>query len=109
MNIKQQLRHYLATREMSAADLARKAEVPRQTICNWLSGMPPRNFDSLRKVCLVLNISIDELCFGGCSNNVSKVATVKRQDQKTIIPETLILPIGESVSGLFEVRIKRIK
>ncbi|HAR41946.1 MAG TPA: hypothetical protein DCS07_04840 [Bdellovibrionales bacterium] len=107
MNLKQQLRHYLAAREMTAADLAKQAGMPKQTVSDWLSGVPPRSLDKLRKVCLVLNVSLDELCFGDCKEN--RKTEVKKQEQQAFVPEALILPINGSVSGLFEVRIRRVR
>ena len=64
MNLKKQLRHYLTHCGITAAELARRASVPKQSISDWLAGVPPRSIPNVRRVAEVFGTSIDELCFG---------------------------------------------
>lgn len=68
MRLKQQLRDTLSLNGMSAAELARKSGVSKQTICDWMSGSGTRSLVLLKKVANTLNLSLDELCFGTARN-----------------------------------------
>ena len=98
MRLKEQLKIYLEYREMTAAELARKAGVSKQVISLWLGGSEPRRISQLKKVAKVLDVTIDTLVFGdGISN----------EDQKTTELDALL---GDKwISGLFEVKFRRIK
>lgn len=64
MNFKKQLQHYIRARNLTAAELARRSGVSKQSISNWLGGMEPRSFPHVKKVAEALSVSMDELVFG---------------------------------------------
>jgi transcriptional regulator with XRE-family HTH domain len=64
MNLKEQLRRYLEHHNITVSELARKASVPKSTIHEWLQGSMPRNIDKLKSVATILNVSLDQLCYG---------------------------------------------
>ncbi|HLE00240.1 MAG TPA: PAS domain-containing protein [Bdellovibrionota bacterium] len=64
LQLKNQLKSLLNVRALTATQLARRSGVPKQTISNWLSGVPPRGISQLKQIAMSLNISLDELCFG---------------------------------------------
>ena len=64
MNLKSQLRFYLDRMEMSATQLAKKASVPKQSLCGWLAGSNPRDVRQIKRVADVLGITLDHLIFG---------------------------------------------
>lgn len=48
---------------ISSAELSRRTLVPKQTICDWLAGVPPENVQQLKSISNFLTTSVDELCF----------------------------------------------
>lgn len=94
MNFKKQLERYLKESGMSATELGRRSGISRKTIQNWLSGQQPRDFNQLRKICDVIGCSLDTLIYGD--------GFTKSADQK-------IFDEGTWISGIFEVRVRRIK
>lgn len=97
MNLKKQLQRYLKKHGMTATQLARKADVPNSCLCDWLSGVSPRNLDNVKKIAEVLAISVDELCFG----TDAAVPRVQIHDFCRIIN-------GESLEGVFEIKMKKV-
>lgn len=61
--LKTNLKKLMQQRGISSAELSRRTHVPKQTICDWLSGVPPENIQQLKVVGNFLNHSVDELCF----------------------------------------------
>jgi transcriptional regulator with XRE-family HTH domain len=68
MRLKQQLEHLLAQHNMNPTQLSRKANVPRQTVGNWLTGQSPKNFDQVKRVADLFNVTLDHLLYGFPSN-----------------------------------------
>jgi transcriptional regulator with XRE-family HTH domain len=99
LRLKVQLRAYLDHFDLSAAQLARKSGVSKQTLSYWLAGGEPRKLAQLHKVAQALNTSLDDLCFG------EGVAT-QRQIQKGEPLDLLLGSDGNWISGKFEVEIK---
>ena len=99
MKLKEQLKHYLELRDMSVTKLARLSGVPQQTLHDWLTGNSKNPaIGQLHKVSKALNVTLDNLCYGEGS---------EKSDKRTTDIETLV---GEDwVSGLFEIRIRRVK
>jgi len=64
LQLKKQLKSLLNARTLTAAQLARRSGVPKQTISNWLAGVPPSGIKQLCQIAVSLNVSLDELCFG---------------------------------------------
>lgn len=98
MTLKKQLRFYLVLREMSASQLAKKSGVPKQSLSGWLSGNHPRNVTQVRMVADVLGTTVDNILFG------------EGQDEKQQRITELDALMGEQwISGLFEIRFRRVK
>ncbi|MCB9072503.1 MAG: helix-turn-helix transcriptional regulator [Bdellovibrionaceae bacterium] len=95
MTLKTQLKALLKQNDLSAAQLARKSGLPRQTISDWLSGSMPRNINQVKKIADAFNVSLDYLCYG-------------EKSQKNNDSEIQNLVEGEWLSGIFEVKIRRV-
>ena len=98
MNLRKQLLLYIEARDITASQLARKAGVPKQTVSRWLGGQSPKDISQVKSVADVLKTSVDNLCFGSGLEKASEKTT----DLSTLIGD-------EWVSGLFEVKLRRIK
>ena len=98
LTLKKQLRLLLDKRELNAAQLARKAGVPKQSLSGWLAGSNPRDIRQIKKVADALGVSVDNLMFG---------MGLDTQKEKAVELDALL---GDGwVSGLFEVKFRRIK
>lgn len=64
LRLKYVLREFLKQRDMTAAQLSRKAKVPKSVISDWLSGANPRNLAQLMRVANSLGVTLEMLCFG---------------------------------------------
>jgi transcriptional regulator with XRE-family HTH domain len=98
MNLKGQLKLYLEHTGMSASQLAKKSSVPRQSLSDWISGSKPRDIAQVKRVAEVLGTSVDHLVFGNGLDNKSQKIT-----------ELDALLGDEWISGLFEVRFRRVR
>ena len=97
MTLKTQLKLLLEQRNLSAAQLSRKAGVSPQVLSLWMKGADPKKMSQVKKVADVLGVSVDMLCFG---------TGVDNESQKVMELDALL---GEQwVSGVFEVRFRRI-
>lgn len=98
MTLKKQLRHYLELNDLSAAQLARKAGVPKQSLSGWLAGSNPRDVKQVKKVADALGVTLDNLMFGhGKDSDVQKVSEINSL-------------LGDDwIGGTFEVRFRRVK
>jgi len=99
MNFKKQLKLYLASRELTASELARVAKVPKQSISGWLSGNNPRDVRQVKAVSDALETTIDHLMFG---NGIKEDSNSSPGDIASLIGD-------QWISGLFEVKLRRIK
>lgn len=100
LRLKFQIQAYLDHLGISAAQLSRKAAVPRQTISHWLGGGEPRKLTQLRRVAQVLGTDLDNLLFG-------ESVCIERKIRDS---EALDLVLGDEwVSGQFEIKLRRIK
>lgn len=98
MTLKHQLKLFLDHHEMTAAQLARKSGVSPQVLSLWLKGADPKKMSQVKKVADVLEITVDQLCFG---------SGLDKQDQKVTELDALL---GDQwISGVFEVRFRRLK
>ena len=85
----------LMTRErLSLVELAKISKVPKQTLHNWLCGAEPKSLDQVRAVCLIFNLTIEELCYG---EHVSKSDNSLSEFEEEIN------------AGVFEVVLRRVK
>lgn len=98
MTLKKQLRFYLELNDLTAAQLARKANVPKQSLSGWLAGSNPRDVKQVKKVADALGVSLDNLMFGnGEDENLQKHTELNSL-------------LGDDwIGGLFEVRFRRVK
>lgn len=97
MNLKNQLQLYLEENDMTMAQLARKAGIAKQTLHNWSTSQKPGDIRQVKKVAEVLGTSIDSLLFGEGIEVIEKVNPLDA------------LMDGEYFSGVFEVKVRRIK
>lgn len=57
------LRRMIQERGWSVSHFCRNAELPRQTVHNWLSGQMPGDFEMVKRAADALEVSLDKLCF----------------------------------------------
>lgn len=98
MNLKKQLRFYLDLHELSAAQLARKSNVPKQSLSGWLAGSNPRDVRQVKKVADALGITLDNLMFGSGTDESSQ----RNADLSSLLGD-------EWIGGVFEVKFRRVK
>ena len=95
--LRHQLRFYMELREMSAVQVARKANIAKQSLSGWMAGKRPMDISQVKRVADVFGVSLDNLMFE---------TGLESQQNKTIKIDELI---GDNwVSGIFEVRLRRI-
>lgn len=92
MLLKSNLKALLKSRGMNVAHLSRESGVAIQTLHNWLSGMEPRSLGHVKKVAVVLKVSVDELCF----NSTNRSDTLKQYED-------------EINCGVFEVVLRKVR
>lgn len=97
MTLKKQLQLYLEKSDLTAAQLSRKSGVSQQVLSTWLRGGEPRKMEQVKKVADALGTTVDHLCFGEGAQ--SKEGSM---DLDTVFGD-------EWISGLFEVKLRRIK
>jgi transcriptional regulator with XRE-family HTH domain len=98
LTLKSQLRLFLEMADITLAELSRRAKVPKSSLSDWLNGSSPRNILHVRAVSKVLGTSIDVLMFG---------QGFRPEKAEEIQLDELI---GDKwVSGLFEVKLRRVK
>ena len=93
MNLKNQLKLYIAEKDISLSRLARQSGVSRQTLNDWLLGKPATNINKIKKIADILDVSVDHLAFGSGLENVKDIH--KYQE--------------EINCGVFEVVLRKIK
>jgi transcriptional regulator with XRE-family HTH domain len=108
MRFKDNLRHYLQARQMTAAELSRRCKdhgipVGKATISGWLAGASVRNMDLLFVVSRVLGVTVDELLFGDPSQRPPE------QQTKSNKMLDLLFEDDAWVSGRFEIKVRRLK
>ena len=82
---------------MSAVQVARKANIAKQSLSGWMAGKRPMDISQVKRVADVFGVSLDNLMFE---------TGLESQQNKTIKIDELI---GDNwVSGIFEVRLRRI-
>lgn len=98
MNLKSQLRYFLDLRQLSAAELARRAKTSPQTISHWLNGGKAKDVNKVKRVADVLGTSLDNLLFGeGLASETDRAQELSK-----------ILIDGHTIRGVFEVQIKMV-
>lgn len=95
MNLMNQLRLYLKEHDMTAAQLSRRSGVSQQVISQWLHGAEPKKLTQVKNVAEALHTSVDHLCFG--------------EGLDTIKDNISLMGSEDWLSGLFEVKIRRVK
>lgn len=98
MTLKSQLKYYLELRGLTAAELSRRSGVSKQVLSSWLAGSEPKKFSQVKKVCDVLEISLDHLLYGSGQDS----------DGQRVTEIDALLGDGW-VGGVFEVRFRRLK
>lgn len=64
MTFQNNILKYSKLKGLTLSELSRLSGVPQPTIHGWSTGRLVHNLDHLRKVCLILEISLYELYFG---------------------------------------------
>lgn len=95
MNLNNQLRLYIDELDTNVTRLAKEAGIPRQTLSDWLDGVPPKNFEAVKKIADVLAVSVDHLVFG---EGLEPETAAKLSDYR-----------DEILCGQFEVILRRAK
>lgn len=98
MTLKSQLKYYIELRGLTAAELSRRSGVSKQVLSSWLAGAEPKKISQIKKVCAVLQTSLDHLLYG-----------TGQDDESQRVTEMDAL-LGDSwIGGVFEVKFRRIK
>lgn len=69
-SITQRLNYILEILKLSEQDVSDKAGIPRSTLKNVLRGANKPRLDTIAKIALNFNISIDWIAFGGSTDNM---------------------------------------
>lgn len=97
MRLAENLKILLEKKGWRAAELARRADVPKSSVNDWLSGASPRNMGHLKSIADELGVLLDDLLFGDALAEARTSRTVNLDD------------LGSSwVSGIFEVRLRKV-
>lgn len=99
MTLKNQLHLYLEHKHYTITQLSKIAKVPKQTIHNWSVGQKPGDIRQVKKVAEALSTTIDNLMFGEGIEIIDK----KIENRMTSLME------GEYISGIFEIKIRKVK
>jgi transcriptional regulator with XRE-family HTH domain len=91
MKFSTNLKKYLEENKLTLKELSEKIGVPASTAHSWINGVPPKNIKIMKEIARILNITVDELCFG---------ETIKEHDTN------LVITIG---SESFKLILKKIK
>ena len=63
MKFAKNLKDFIYKNNLSLKELAEKLDVPLSTVHGWINGVPPKSIKTLKRVSVLMNCSIDELCF----------------------------------------------
>lgn len=80
IKLKYQLKRLLAESDITAAELARQTGVTKQSLSDWIGGIPPRNITAVKQVANFFGITVDELLFG---NNARYGAGARHDAQQS--------------------------
>jgi len=98
MNLKHQLALYIELRQTTLSKLARASGVPKTTIHSWITNGKVGKMEQIKAVADALEVSLDHLVFGS------------GQDEESAKITELDALLGDTwISGLFEVKFRRIK
>ncbi len=81
MKFSTNLKTYLKKNNMSLKELSNLLGVPMSTAHGWINGVPPKNITTIKEISQILNLSIDELCFGDLEKNIDSNLTISIGDQ----------------------------
>lgn len=93
MLLKKNLTALLHAQGLTAAELARRANVPKQSISQWLGGSEPRKLSHLKRVAEVLGVTVDALCFSS-DREPNSILSILTQDGW--------------IAGTFEIKIRKV-
>jgi len=93
MQLKKNLRKILNDRDMTAAQLSRSSGVPKTTLGEWLNGGIPRDLRKVKQVADILDMTVDQLCFGPMAKTENSIEE----------------HLDEINAGIFEVVLRRPK
>lgn len=58
------LKNLMKLRKLSAAELGRKAKIPKSTISEWMQGRQPKFDETILRLAQVLGVSVEKLLTG---------------------------------------------
>lgn len=58
------LKNLMKLRKISAAELGRKAKIPKSTISEWMQGRQPKFDETILRLAQVLGVSVEKLLTG---------------------------------------------
>ena len=58
------LKNLMKQRKISAAELGRKAKIPKSTISEWMQGRQPKFDETILRLAQVLGVSVEKLLTG---------------------------------------------
>lgn len=96
MRLKQNIQYYLETSGLTASALARKTNLPKTTIANWLAGVAPRDLVQLKKLADHIGVTIDVLTFQDLAAPIN-------------VSKSQITDLENFFQGDFRISIQRIK
>lgn len=91
------LKKFIKEHNLSLKDLSQKLNVPISTIHGWLNGTLPSNIITIKKIAILLNCSMDELCF----NEKKLLAPTSHK-----LESNLVLSLGDEKYQVVLVKIK---
>lgn len=94
MRLKQNLKHLLELKGITASNLSRISKTPKQTLADWLAGVSPKDLVAVKRVATALNVTVDDLCFGDV--DITTTSEIERH-------------LDEIHAGHFEVILRKIK
>ncbi len=95
MKFKENLKLYLARKNVTAAELSRATGISKTTISSWTAGAPPKNLDQVKRVADFFEISVDELVFNsfGKIPQATSVIEQHREEINAGVFEVILRPI----------------
>ncbi|MGE0634343.1 MAG: helix-turn-helix domain-containing protein [Pseudobdellovibrionaceae bacterium] len=102
MNLHNQLKYYLKAYGLTASELSRRSNVPKQSISDWLAGVVPRSLSHLKSVATVFGLTIDELCYGDVSIKTDPYSPTSNEPASQNSSEEVWM------TGYFEGKIRKI-
>ena len=100
--LRQNLAVVLKDRHVTAAQLSRQSGIAKQVLSDWLAGVQPRKLEQLYGASLILNVSLEKLCFAQTTQSL-----LENDNEVNSANEGRPIHFDE-IRGRFEVHLRRI-